>query len=84
MASNRLLAAVGNAALTLLLLATPGNTGLGAQTPTLGGITGRVVDDRGVPVPDATLTLTRAGSTVRVARGELNGSFRLDGIVPGE
>jgi hypothetical protein len=84
MAPNRLPAAVGFAALTLMLLTGSGADALTAQSPTLGSVAGRVVDDRGVSVPDATLTLTRTGTTVRVFRGEPSGRFQLSGLVPGE
>lgn len=84
MAPNRIPTVVGLAALTLLLLASLDSNRLAAQSPTLGAMVGQVVDDRGVSVPDATLTLTRAGATVSVARGEINGRFRLNGLVPGE
>jgi hypothetical protein len=42
------------------------------------------VDDRGAIVPDATITLTRGGTTVTVLRGEISGRFRLGGLAPGQ
>lgn len=84
MAPNRLPAACGFAALILMLLAALGTDPLLAQSPTLGTIAGQVVDDRGVSVPDATITLTRGGATLVVSRGETSGRFRFDGLVPGE
>lgn len=72
------------AALTLaaLLLATP--AGVAGQSPSLGTISGRIVDDRGVIVPDATLTLTRDGVQIRVGQAEVGGGFSFLNLLPGQ
>lgn len=56
---------------------------LGAQVSTTGRLTGTLLDERNVPVPDAGLTLSRDGTVLRVVRGALNGRFEISGLAPG-
>lgn len=65
----------------LVVATTPGL--LISQAPTLGTLRGSIVDDRGVAVPDAALTLTRGGEVIRVAQAEVTGRFSLSGLAPG-
>jgi hypothetical protein len=74
----------GVAALLLAIATTLAPVDLSAQATSLGTISGRIVDDRGAIVPDATLTLTRGGVQVRIAQASVNGEFRLAGLVPGQ
>jgi len=60
-----------------------GSSGLAAQAGTTGSLTGQLLDERGVPVPDAGLTLSHDGVVIRIARGQLNGRFSIAGLVPG-
>ncbi|HRP07785.1 MAG TPA: carboxypeptidase-like regulatory domain-containing protein [Gemmatimonadales bacterium] len=71
------------AGLALIICGLLPQAALEAQSRTLGTLSGSVVDDRGVVVPDAALTLTRAGSVIRVAQAEVNGRFSLAGLAPG-
>ncbi len=57
---------------------------LEAQSPTAGAITGRVLDDRGIAVPDATVTLMRDGSNLALVEADPEGLFTIDDIRPGE
>lgn len=56
---------------------------LGAQASTTGSLTGQLLDERGIPVPDAGLTLSHDGAVIRIVRGQLNGRFSITGLVPG-
>lgn len=57
---------------------------LAAQLATTGQISGILVDGGGTAVPSATLTLTREGAVVRIARGEISGGFTLADLAPGQ
>lgn len=57
---------------------------LAAQTPVAGAIAGLVLDDRGIAVPDATLTLMRGGDRVLVFEAGPEGRFVIDDLRPGE
>ncbi|MEO8479483.1 MAG: carboxypeptidase-like regulatory domain-containing protein [Gemmatimonadota bacterium] len=74
-------------AAAFLLLAgladTLGTSVLGAQASTTGTMMGQLLDERGVPVPDAGLTLSHDGVVIRIARGQLSGRFSITGLVPG-
>jgi hypothetical protein len=54
-----------------------------AQRPEFGAIAGRVMDDREIAVPDATLTLFRDGTQLEVTRAAVSGRFLLDDLTPG-
>lgn len=61
----------------------PCSAALVAQAGTTGSLSGQLIDERGVPVPDAGLTLSHDGVVIRIARGQLNGRFSMAGLVPG-
>lgn len=54
------------------------------QSQSLGTISVRIVDDRGVIVPDATLTLSRGGVDIRIEQADVGGRFTLVNLLPGE
>lgn len=67
--------------LALLVLAPPVAR---AQGGGRGTIAGRVIDDLGMPVPDATITVSRGGASAVVIRGAQNGSFSIGNLRTGE
>ncbi len=71
-------------ALAVLALGTMPAAPLLAQSPTAGVVVGRVVDDRGIAVPDATLTLTRDGRRIALVEAGPEGRFRIEDLVPNE
>jgi hypothetical protein len=57
--------------------------GVTAQSLTSGGLTGRIVDERGTPVPGTILTLERENAATRELTATLGGRFALSGLTPG-
>lgn len=53
------------------------------QSPTSGRVAGRVIDDRGITVPSATLTILRGTDRIGIVEADPEGRFRLDDLEPG-
>jgi hypothetical protein len=52
--------------------------------PTIGGITGKVLDSWGTPVPGARVALTGAGTSGSLLTADANGAFSAPQLAPGE
>ena len=67
----------------ILLLALLLPASVSAQGASTGSIAGRMIDDRGIAVSDAAVTLTRDGTVIRIVATEPDGRFAVDGLRPG-
>ncbi|HEY3935317.1 MAG TPA: carboxypeptidase regulatory-like domain-containing protein, partial [Gemmatimonadales bacterium] len=71
--------------LSVVILATfvGGIRALGAQSLTAGGLAATIVDERGAPLRDVTVTLERNGSPFRTVTTDRLGAVSFSGLMPG-
>src|SRR5580698_2462160 len=73
---------LANRLLIILFLASLASTGLLAQTT--GSVHGQVADPSGAAIPNATVTVSGPGNTVKVATTDNSGNYTIVGLPPGQ